>query len=153
MKPTALIFLAVLVGCASSGIAVIDVTTDARFQAGYRAGQVWRLRTDGYVVQSRDNGLELWTSVEGTGQLGAVKVPAGSTVRIERLGYLFNPDHPPVPGGTMEMVWAYGTLTDPSGGHWTVAVLSQMHGGKPVAGTSLLVYPPDREFLELQSNE
>lgn len=136
-----------LAGC-SGTIGVIDVTGDPRFGGGYEPGQVWRLRTDGYIVHSGDNGLELWKPADGAGVPGAVHVPAGSTVRIERLGYLFNSEHPPVPGSTTEMIWAYGTLTDPSGKQWELSILPALHDGRPVSGTSLLVYPPDRQFFE-----
>jgi hypothetical protein len=126
----------------------VDVTRDSRFQGGYRAGQVYRLKSDGYLVEWGDGGLELWTAAEAAGHSEAIHVPAGSTLRIERLGYLFNPEHPPVAGGTTEMIWAYGTLTSPDGKSWEVTVLPAVTGGRPVAGTSLVVYPVDEGLLD-----
>jgi hypothetical protein len=141
--------LLLLAGCSVHGtIGVIDVTNDPRFAGGYEPGQVWRLRTDGYIVHSGDNGLELWKPADAAGLSDTVKVPAGSTVRIQRLGYLFNSEHPPTAGSTSEMIWAYGTLTDPGGKQWQVSILPAIHDGRPVPGTSLFVYPPDRQLLE-----
>jgi hypothetical protein len=137
-----------LAGCASGGISIVDVTNDARFQGGYRAGQVWRLKTDAYLVQWGDGGLELWTPSEAAGHPEAIHVPAGSTLHIDRLGYLYNPEHPPIAGGTTEMIWGYGTLTSTDGRTWQVTVLPAVNGAKPVPGTSLVVYPADERLLE-----
>jgi hypothetical protein len=148
MKKVLLILM--LMGCSgcAADVHVADVTHDPRFLGAYDPGQVWRLRTEGYLVQSADNGLELWSPADAVGQNGAVKIPAGSTVRIERLGYLYNSEHPATPGGTVEMVWSYGTLTEPDGKQWQVMVLPSMRDGRLVEGTSLVVYPPDLEFLD-----
>jgi hypothetical protein len=137
-----------LAGCASGGISIVDVTNDGRFQGGYRAGQVWRLKTDAYLVQWGDGGLELWTPSETAGHPEAIHVPARSTLHIDRLGYLFNPEHPPVAGGTTTMIWGYGTLTAPDGRSWQVTVLPAVQGGKAVPGTSLVVYPADEGLLD-----
>jgi hypothetical protein len=140
-----IVAVAILITGCANGPYIVDVSNDARFQAGYRPGEVWRLRADGYLVNSRDEGLEL----SAIGEPDAVRVPAGSTVRIERLGYLFNSEHPPVAGGPTEIVLAYGTLTDPNGEKRDVAVLPALHDGHQVEGTSLVVYPPDWTLLEL----
>lgn len=133
-----------LAGCASSTVHIADVTNDPRFAGTYRPGEVWRLKRDGFLVYSRDQGLEL----SAISEPDAIQVYAGSVVRIERLGYLFNSEHPPVASGPTEVVLAYGTLTDAKGQKWEVAVLPALRSGRRVEGTSLFVYPPDRELLE-----
>jgi hypothetical protein len=141
-----------ILGCGPE-LHMVDVTGDARFQSGYRAGQVWRLKTQGYLVRDRPGApWELWTAADLIGQQVAEKqaVPAGSVVRIQRLGYLYNSEHPPVPGGTLEEILAYGTLTMPAGTEWpqSVTILPGVEHPMVVGGTSLVVYGPDRTFLE-----
>jgi hypothetical protein len=152
--PSILLWVA-LMGC-SADVHTIYVTHDPRFQSGYRQGQIYRLKTDGYLVQYTAGGSwELWTRADLANQqvTQAIPIPAGSTVRIDELGYLYNSEHPSIPGGTTQVVLAYGTVTTPDGKQWPtpVTILPARTHPHPVEGTSLLVYPADGEFLE--SNE
>jgi hypothetical protein len=151
MKLALLLLVFLACGC-STAPSMIDVTADARFQSGYRAGQVYQLIADGYLTRTSSAAQwELWTAqdVVREPRVEVTKVPAGATVRIARLAYLFNPEHPPTPGGTPEAVLAYGSLTFPDGHVWPgeVAILPALHDPTEVAGTTLLVYPVDGEFL------
>jgi len=136
------------------GTHIVDVSNDPRFQGGYRVGQIYRLRSNGYLVQPLPGGdWELWTPAELAQQPSSTAqfVPAGSTVRIDRLGYLYDDYHPPVAGGQLELLLAYGTVTLPSGIALpkTVVVLPLLRDARTVAGTSVQVYPVDNHFLEL----
>jgi len=153
MKYSICLLLALVAGCVPAAPTTIDVTNDARFQAGYRAGQIYQLRVDGYLARTSPTApWELWTAADLQGQIGIEirPVPAGATVRIEKLGYLFNSEHPPIPGETTEAVLAYGTLTFADGKTWPgeVVILPALHDPTLVAGTTLLVYPVDGEFLK-----
>jgi hypothetical protein len=147
----ALIFLFVS-GCAM-GKRIVDVSNDPRFQGGYRVGQTYRLRASGFLVKAATaDGWELWTAAEEAAEPSptAIAVPAGATVRIERLGYLYDDYHPPVTGGQLEMLFAYGRLTFASGAEFPndVLVLPKLRDAETVPGTSVQVFPVDGEFLE-----
>lgn len=146
-----------LTGCAA-GTHIVDVSHDPHFAGGYEVGHIYRLRTTGFLVQPLTNGeWELWTPADESRQPSptAIEIPAGSTIRIDRLGYLWDDNHPPIPGGPVELMLAYGTLTDASGKQWpqTVVVLPATHGGRVVEGTTVQVYPADGELLEPISND
>src|ERR1700722_19199480 len=142
--------LLIFLSGSAMGSRIVDVSRDPRFQDGYRVGQTYRLRTSGFVVKPLANGdWQLWTPADQSAEPSstAVAVPAGSTVRINRLGYLYDDYHPPLPGGQAEIMYAYGTLTLASGSQWPqpVMVLPLLRNPKSVPGTSVQVYPVDGE--------
>ncbi|HUB26752.1 MAG TPA: hypothetical protein VL992_15105 [Tepidisphaeraceae bacterium] len=153
MRLALAMILLCLSGCAM-GKRIVDVSNDPRFQGGYRVGQTYRLRTSGFLVTpSPGETWELWTAAEEAAEPSstAVAVPAGSTVRIVRLGYLYDDYHPPVTGGQLEMLFAYGRLKFGSRMEFPsqVLVLPKLRDAETVPGTSVQVFPVDGEFLDL----
>jgi hypothetical protein len=124
-----LVSVASIAGCAIPlGTRTVDVTHDPDFQSAYRESQVYRLRTDEYLVQVRtdeaDRQLVLWPfspaesahnqNPPGSSWVQLARTPAGSTIRVNCLRYYYLNYFPPWPGGGSVISEAYGTLTTPS---------------------------------------
>jgi len=153
MRRLLILFFALLPTACGPELYTVDVTGDRRIDAGYRPGETWRTKFDGVLIQDKpDSRWELWTEADLAGQQPARRenVPAGSTLRFVRLSYLFNSEHPPVEGGTPEMIDALAELTYPDGRRrdGEVVVLPRRENARRIIGTSLLIYPPNETFLE-----
>ena len=152
-----------VIGCAfPMGTRTVDVTNDPKFQVGYSQGQNYRLKTDGYLMEWRTGTADpkrvlLSASVAAqkpdpqnptrSSWTQLAKIPAGSTIRIERLQYSYFNYFPPFPPGGSVILCAFGTLKTPSA-QWQDVVApdgpkldAHDHGGVDV-------FLPDTEFVE-----
>jgi hypothetical protein len=152
-----------VIGCAIPlGMRTVDVTKDSKFQVGYSQGQTYRLKTNGYLMECTTGNTGpmrvLWSASFTTQALGPqnpsrgswtrlAKIPAGSTIRIERLQYSYFNYFPPFPPSGSVILYAYGTLKAPSAEWHDIAAPNgpdldaHDHDGVDV-------FLPDTEFLE-----
>jgi hypothetical protein len=152
-----------LAGCAFPlGPRTVDVTHDPNFQSGYREGQIYRLKTDEYLMQVRtdeaDRQLELWPFARadspgshqhppGSSWTQLARTPAGSTIRVSCLRYFYSNYFPPWPGGGSVILGAYGTLTTPSA-QWQNVMLPNGSDTDQRAHDAVIVFVPDSQDLE-----
>jgi hypothetical protein len=86
-------------------------------------------------------------SQESSSWTQLAKIPAGSTIRIERLRYSYFSYFPPFPPGGSVVLYAYGTLRTPSA-EWreVIAPIGLELDAHDHEGVD--VFLPDTEFVE-----
>jgi hypothetical protein len=162
--PIAFIVTASLaIGCALPlGRRTVDVTRDPRFACGYRQGQVYRLRTDVYLMAclpgTENEAHYLWSKADfdhynspnssyAKHYVQLATIPAGSLIQIERLEYSYDDYFPPFPPGGSVIVQAYGTLVTPSM-RWerVIAPIGPRSDARDLGGVDLFL--PDTGLVE-----